>query len=288
MSQVTKDCSRPRDIKNDRVKICSAENSACCRKDPFQFTATGIIGARRESMLTNELLLRSDISKSQTRGYTKSGGAGFAGDAGTYGARNVRRDGGVAAAIGQWRSGKLSSPRQRVQDKDFVAMNRAAAISGIATQEENRQFRLRNDIRIPAERDRMCLGAPFEMDPCVTYGHPPKISDPIGLIVEHRYQDEWFSNRVNRKDRCDLERRLLAANRLPEVNLNRAYHMKAYQIPVRSGDLWKMPKFSRNSEPHLSTFADEKTKREAMLAASYDGITRRGCNNVGAYTQAQK
>ena len=125
-----------------KVKICGPRDTVCYRKDPFEYTTTGVLGARRDTMLTNSLLQRDQLGKSLPRGYTCYPGQQF-----LYGTRNFRKDGGMPGAICNWQVGKPSKGPKVVMEKDFISLNKGASMTGAATNYEYSSFRAQHDWR---------------------------------------------------------------------------------------------------------------------------------------------
>lgn len=236
-------------------------------------------------MLQNELILRNELARPVNRGYVCYPGYSF-----TYGIPNIRKDGGVAEAIGSWRVGKKSSGGRKtiLPPRDFLSLNKAAVMGGLITNEEHHQFRVTHDWRQPKIAEDSCRGAPLSFPDGMVFGKPTRPSTPINELIEHRYQDRWI------KQHSKLGRNQIFVRNTQELHKaklqskeTRASLLRVYQIPVLDPPLWQLPKFSQTARPHLETFRSAKAKDAAFESNDFDRTSRRGVKHTGVYEQAK-
>ncbi|KAI0227157.1 Cilia- and flagella-associated protein 77 [Lamellibrachia satsuma] len=211
-------------------------------RDPFVNTATGVLGDRRETMLLNELILRNELARPVNRGYVCYPGYSF-----TYGMPNIRRDGGVAEAIGSWRMGKKSLPRKSsIPPRDFLSLNKAAVMGGLITNEEHHQFRATHNWLQPNTDDMNCRPPPIAFPEGMVFGKPTRPSTPINELIEHRYQDRWIKQHTNSANRRIFVRNTQELHKAKlQSKETRASQLRVFQIPVVNPPLWQLPKFSQ-------------------------------------------
>jgi len=260
--------------------------------EPFEYTATGVLGDKRDTMLQNQLLLRNELGRPMRRGYTA-----YPGDTFRYGRPNAVKDGGAAEALTQplafsnlAGSGGLYFHRKKEAGKeperDFMALNRSAVQAGLTKAPEYYQFRATHDIRRKVQPEDGNNGKlTRRIPPTQVYGISTRPSTPIHDLLEHKYQDRWLGDRrsaeLTKKQKAETQR--LTPGKVYET---RASMLRNYQVPVQSAPLWQMPKFSNCARPHLETFRTSQAKDDAFKGHQSDRIARKGVIGQGIYEPA--
>lgn len=256
--------------------------------ESFGYTATGPLGDKRETMLENQLLLRSELGRPMKRGYTEFPGITF-----RYGKPNAIKDGGAAEALSGWPGSgglffhrKKESGREAQPDRDFMALNRSAVQAGLTTAPEQYQFRATHDIRRKVQSEGEKKKITRRIPPSMVFGIPTRPSTPIHDLLEHKYQDRWVTERqsleLSRRQKTESQR--LTPGKVYET---RASLLRVHQVPVDSPPLWQLPKFAQKSRPHLETFRGEPVKELAFKHHKSDCISRKGVIGQGVYEQAK-
>ncbi|XP_066568746.1 cilia- and flagella-associated protein 77 [Amia ocellicauda] len=235
------------------------------------------VGVVRDSMLANPLLIRSELGRIRSRGYS------LPGPEFVYGQTNPIRDGGVPEALSHWRSvAPAAQPDWGTQQmgKDFVSLNREAVKSGLVTAQEHSQYRATHHIPCrppvpPGSRLR-----PLRSPPDITFGVSTRPSTPIFDLLEHKYAQRWLEEQQSAQ-RVSLERRHKKAQ-LGKVYETRTSLLRQRQPSPESAPLWKLPRFQRVG-PHLDTFRDPEARRKAVSAHFSDTVARRGQLGQGVY-----
>lgn len=256
------------------------------RREPFQYTATGVLGDKRDTMLENQLLLRGELGRPMKRGYTEYPGISF-----RYGRPSGIKDGGAAQALGSWTENDLYFNRKLEgkdikQQRDFMALNRAAVQAGLTTAQENYQFRATNVLHLKVKDEGERQKSTRRIPPDTVFGTATRPSTPIHDLLEHKYQDRWLMERRNAelamRQKNDKQRG--APGKVCET---RASQLRVYQVAVEGAPLWQMPKFNKKAKPQLETFRGDKAKQEAFKHHQSDCIARRGAVGQGVYEQAK-
>ncbi|KAL8618411.1 hypothetical protein ACOMHN_050179 [Nucella lapillus] len=266
--------------------------TAAVSQGPFTYTAPGDLGLQRETMLSNELLLRNKVGQPKTRGFYLPGRA-F-----TYGRPNDRRDFTAADALRGWGGGSSSLPFDRPQkqpDRDFLALNRSAVSAGLVTAKENFEYRATHDIRRkPSATDACKNSRTRRLPPSMVYGLPTRPSTPIYDILEHKFQDKWISQQRNqdmeKRQRETLGSRFSSASSKKnplKVYDTRATLLRTFQNPVGDKALWQLPRFTKSAKPHLQTFRSSQAKDDAFKNFELDRISRKGVLGQGVYEPAR-
>jgi len=263
--------------------------AAAVALDPFEYTATGILGEKRETMLQNQLLLRNELGKPMHRGY-----GGYPGEVFRYGRPCFIKEGGAAEAMRGWTNNNLSVCQTSTgadgangrTERDFMALNRAAVVAGLTNAAENYQFRATHDVRrkVQAEQGRKSMSR--RLPPTMVFGISTRPSTPVHDLLEHRYQDAWLEERrgAELSKRHSQETKKLAPGKVYET---RACQLRAHQVPVEAAPLWQLPRFTQSAKPHLETFRREGDKNAAVTSHQSDGIARRGVFGHGVYEVAK-
>ncbi|XP_059155494.1 cilia- and flagella-associated protein 77-like isoform X2 [Physella acuta] len=263
---------------------------------PFAYTATGLLGDQRPSMLQNELHLRNKVGQVKSRGYHLPV-KGF-----TYGLPNDRRQNTAAdatwnisdnsmnsdAALRGWSGTYLpkggATRTKAASERDFMGLNRAAASDGLVKAEEYADYRATHDIRrLPFDKKEMAgKMRSRRLPPTMVFGIQSRPSTPIFDLIEHKYQDRWLKERHSH----------LSANRSAEskgprshgiVYETRASLLRHYQNPVDPPPLWQLPRFTKSAKPKIESFRTETQKSSAFLHMETDRIARQGDFGTGVY-----
>lgn len=252
--------------------------------DPYEHTATGILGNKRDTMLHNELILRGELGKPMTRGYTS-----YPGETVRYGRPNISIDGGASEALRGWSTGIYFPQGGKdggAAERDFMALNRAAVLAGLTTASEQYQYRATHDIRRSLNKEEGNKSKTRRLPATMVYGVSTRPSTPIHDLLEHRYQDKWLQE--HRTSNLSASQSAIAN----KLGTGKFYHTRAsllrnYQVPVQEPALWQMPKFTKNALPHLETFRSAPARVAALKHYQSDCISRRGVQGHGIYEQAK-
>lgn len=256
-------------------------------ESPFTHTAAGDLGCQRETMLSNELLLRTELGKTKRRGYAQPG---FPNEGFVYGRPNEARYGGATDALHGWPSTLSSTTlpfhrREKKSDRDFMALNKAAVQTGLVTAQENYEFRATHDVRKRASGDDDTKVRTRRVPPTMVFGISTRPSTPIFDLLEHKYQDKWLQQRRQQEL---AKRQEESKRRNPNaVYETRASLLRTYQNPVDPAPLWQLPKFTKSAKPSLQTFRSENARRSAYANFETDKISRRGNMGHGVYESAK-
>ncbi|XP_076455137.1 cilia- and flagella-associated protein 77-like isoform X2 [Babylonia areolata] len=257
--------------------------TAAAPSGPFTYTAPGDLGVHRETMLSNELLLRDKVGQPKTRGFYLPG-RGF-----TYGRPNDRRDLTAADALRGWGGGSSSLPFDRPQkqpDRDFMALNRSAVSAGLVTAKENFDFRATHDIRRkPSATETGKKSRTRRLPPSMVFGLPTRPSTPIYDLLEHKFQDKWISQQRSQ----EFEKRQKETQQKNQMKVydTRATLLRTFQNPVDDKSLWQLPRFTKSAKPHLQTFRSSKAKEDAFKNFELDRVSRKGVLGQGVYESAK-
>lgn len=270
----------------------------------FEYTATGLSGEQRNTMLANELHLRSELGKSRRRGHVFYPGPSFA-----YGTSYPPKDIGVAESL-RWNTGPTSgsgavkslsfhdSDKGRATNpRDFIRLNRAAIDAGLVTSREQSDYRAKNDMRqIPKNKNAGGKGSIRDrgVGPRgdVVYGRPVRPSTPIHELIGHKFQDEWLDRQRNIQ--------LARAEKAQVKKLPRGTYRENHTSQLRSSCLltakyeeplaalprsppWTISRFSKSAQSHLSTFRSQEAKDKAFECHSSDRAARQGIHGNGIY-----
>ncbi|XP_025111802.1 cilia- and flagella-associated protein 77-like isoform X2 [Pomacea canaliculata] len=257
---------------------------------PFTHTAPGDLGAHRETMLENELLLRNKLALPKSRAFSLPG-AGF-----TYGRPNEKRvytagDGDLMVlpcvpALRGWYGyvNDLPSRARRIPDRDFKTLNQCALSAGLVTTNEHFDYRANHDIRCKP-KDQIKKGY-RRFPPWMVFGMPSRPSTPIFEILEHKFQDKWITQRFNQ---LAMRRREEEHKKKNCMGYNtRAAKLRTFQNPVDEQAPWQMPRFAKSAMPHLETFRNSKAKKDAFENFDLDRVSRKGTLGQGVYEEAKK
>lgn len=255
---------------------------------PYTYTATGFLGDKRETMLENQLLLRSELGRPMKRGYSMYPGEVF-----TYGRPNEAKDGGASEALSGWPGSglyfhrKKDSGKDSMPDRDFMALNKASVNQGLTTAPEYYQYRATHDIRRKVQTDEGKKKTTKRIPPTRVFGISTRPSTPIHDLLEHKYQDLWLTDRRS-TELAKMQKDETMKAKPGKVYQTRASQLRIHQVPVEQSPLWKLPRFSRTALPHLETFrGDSAVKDKAFKHHKSDCISRKGFFGHGVYEQAK-
>ncbi|XP_062572925.1 cilia- and flagella-associated protein 77-like [Saccostrea cucullata] len=163
-------------------------------QNPFHCTAAGELGAHRETMLNNELLLRTELGKPKRRGY------GTLGEDFIFGRPNEARHGGADDALHGWPRNLSTTTlpfarKDKKAERDFMALNKAAVQNGLVTAGENYEFRATHDVRRKTAGSENTRLRTRRIPPTMVFGISTRPSTPIFDLLEHKYQDKWLQQR---------------------------------------------------------------------------------------------
>lgn len=253
---------------------------------PYDYTATGILGDQRNSMLVNELHLRDQVGNVKTRGFDLPS-RGFA-----YGLPHDRRDWTAANALRGWTGTHLikggATKSNSATERDFMNLNKAAIAAGLVRAPENSDYRATHDIRrLPFDKKEMSAKMRTRrLPPTMVFGIPSRPSTPIFDLLEHKYQDKWIKDKahqVNSKRSADVK----GSRGTGMIYETRASLLRTYQNPVEPAPLWQLPRFTKSAKPHLQTFRTNRAKDSAFKNLETDQICRQGDFGTGIYEPAQ-
>jgi len=256
-------------------------------RDPFEFSATGVLGDKRDTMLQNQLLLRNELGKPMRRGY-----GGYPGEVFRYGRPCAVKEGGAAEAMRGWTNNNLYVQRKGGSadapktERDFMALNRAAVVAGLTNASENYQFRATHDVRRKLQSEQGKQNMSRRLPPTMVFGISTRPSTPVHDLLEHRYQDQWLSERrgIEMAKRQKEETKKLTPGKVYET---RASLLRIHQVPVEPAPLWQLPRFSKSAKPHLETFRSDPSKQAGFDMHQTDCISRKGTFGHGVYEQAR-
>ncbi|XP_043576271.1 cilia- and flagella-associated protein 77 [Chiloscyllium plagiosum] len=229
------------------------------------------VGEIRDSMLTNPLLIKSELGKG------KRSGNALPGPSHVYGTIERVYDGGVPAAIGHWHTMK---PRKQETlhklRRDFAALNKAAIKAGLITPREIYQFRATHDIGVLGKKVEKKEG----MLPEITFGMPVRPSTPMFDLLENKFQKEWMDEQKAR-DRIRQKKKTHQVTLVKNYQTRAAVLSKA--VPKVDPAPIVHPKRYQKIGPHLDTFRSMKARRAALEANWLDSAARSGPHGHGVY-----
>ncbi|XP_071947406.1 cilia- and flagella-associated protein 77-like isoform X2 [Antedon mediterranea] len=225
----------------------------------------------------------SELGKSLKRGFT------LPSEEFTFGRANQSKDGGAAEAITGWTPLASIPPgkgrKEKKQERDFIALNKACVGVGLITAQEHFQYRATHDVRRQASEEEKNKTKIKRIPATVTFGVPTRPSTPVFDLIEHKYQDRWLQERRKTElaKRERVEEKETAQKGIYET---RASSLRKYCPPVDAPPLWHMSRF-REVLPHLETFRSIKTKDRSFKHHAYDCTARTGVFGHGIYESAK-
>ncbi|XP_069120955.1 cilia- and flagella-associated protein 77-like isoform X2 [Argopecten irradians] len=270
-------------------------------QNPFAYTAAGELGKNRDTMLGNELLLRTQLGRPKRRGYSSAPSENF-----VYGRPLEPRQGGADDALHGWPPMKPNlntttlpfSRKEKKTDRDFMVLNKAAVQAGLVTAPENYKFRATHDVRRKTAGDENTRSRTRRIPPTMVFGISTRPSTPIFDLLEHKYQDKWLMSRrqmelTKRQEESKSEpARSAGYSSTQRRNPNTVYETRAsllrtYQNPVDDAPLWQLPKFKNNAKASLQTFRSENARKQGYEHFESDQISRKGQLGHGVFESAK-
>ncbi|XP_013063876.2 cilia- and flagella-associated protein 77-like isoform X1 [Biomphalaria glabrata] len=273
---------------------------------PFNYTATGVLGDQRNSMLQNELHLRDKVGHIKSRGYQ------LPMQSFVYGLPNEKREYSAADALASWKLSHYSlnsdpalrgwtgnylpkggaSKTKAASERDFMTMNKAAVADGLVTTEETNDYRATHDIRRSPWNRKELSGKmrSRRLPPTMVFGIPSRPSTPIYEVIEHKYQDQWMKERQNllsNKRAEEVKRRVMSAPVAGRSNgivyETRASLLRTYQNPVDPAPLWQLPRFTKSAKAQIQSFRTNVDKSASFNYLKTDRVGRQGDFGIGIY-----
>ncbi|XP_021369561.1 cilia- and flagella-associated protein 77-like isoform X3 [Mizuhopecten yessoensis] len=269
-------------------------------QNPFAYTATGELGENRDTMLSNELLLRTQLGRPKRRGYSSAPPDHF-----VYGRPLEPRLGGADDALHGWPPMRPNmatttlpfSRKEKKTDRDFMVLNKAAVQAGLVTSSENYKFRATHDVRRKTAGDENTRSRTRRIPPTMVFGISTRPSTPIFDLLEHKYQDKWLMSRrqmelTKRQEESKRKEHFKMLKLKQRRNPNTVYETRAsllrtYQNPVDEAPLWQLPKFKKNAKPSLQTFRSDPARVSGYEHFESDQISRKGKLGHGVYESAK-
>jgi len=252
----------------------------------FDYTATGVLGEQRNSMLLNELHLRDQVGSVKTRGFDLPNSAFI------YGLPYDRRNGTAANALRGWTGTALprggACKTAATSQRDFLALNRAAINAGLVKAPDNSDYRATHDIRrLPFDKKEMSNKMRTRrLPPTMVFGVPSRPSTPIFDLLEHKYQDRWIKDK-SKELQAKKSAEIKASRGTGMIYETRASLLRTYQNPVEPAPLWQLPRFTKSAKPHIQSFRTNRSKADAFKYQETDQIARQGDHGTGIYQAAQ-
>ncbi|XP_033725013.1 cilia- and flagella-associated protein 77-like isoform X2 [Pecten maximus] len=268
--------------------------------NPFAYTATGELGENRDTMLSNELLLRTQLGRPKRRGYSSAPAEHF-----VYGRPLEPRQGGADDALHGWppmnplaATTLPFSRKEKKTDRDFMVLNKAAVQAGLVTASENYKFRATHDVRRKTAGDENTRSRTRRIPPTMVFGISTRPSTPIFDLLEHKYQDKWLMSRrqmeltKRQEESKSASTRSAGFSSTQRRNPNTVYETRAsllrtYQNPVDEAPLWQLPKFKKNARASLQTFRSEGVRKQGYEHFESDQISRKGQLGHGVFESAK-
>jgi len=219
------------------------------------------LGPIRDSYHFNDLIINQNprLGQPVRRGFELPKSKTF-----VYGKKNFFVDGGVAKAmvhddnILKVKKSKMEPAMAR----DFIALNKAGVQSGITTVKDQKQYRMRHDIRVKDEPVSY-FGKPLVLPPDYTCGHSNRPSTPVKELLKFKFQEKWIDDKLKAQDaftKFESQQTHLKTGQAFENRssvLRKNLIPKEYHFPTglkkQGTEYWKMQKFNK-SGPKVSTF----------------------------------
>ncbi|XP_070582073.1 cilia- and flagella-associated protein 77-like [Ptychodera flava] len=241
------------------------------------------LGTQRDTMYDNPLLTKPQLGVALKRGFTLPS-AQF-----TYGRPNASKDGGAAEAVSGW-TGLSSLPilrKEKKQDRDFIALNKAAVNAGLVSAPEQYQYRATHDVRRRVSEEEKNKVRTRRIPASMTFGVSTRPSTPVFDLIENKYQDRWLQERRKTElaKREKIQQKTLTNKGIYET---RTSLLRKYAPPIDPPPLWQLPRFHRgkSASAHLETYRSPSTKDVAFKHHATDSTSRRGVFGHGIYEPA--
>jgi hypothetical protein len=237
--------------------MCAAATVSTLPATSFEFTATGVLGQQRNTMLMNELHLRDELGRSKKRGY-----AAYPGNSYRYGKANPNVNNGVADAL-KWNSGGNES---RANYEFFSADELVPSGEETIFEQNKHKSDPNNNTHIKSTKAKQSAVKNKPL-PDIAYGQTGRPSTPIQQLLEYKFQDDW----LKRQRAMQLARAKDAqVKKLPPGAYRENYTSQlrsATNLPLLSQQqrpLWQMPKFTKSATANLDTFRSPSARDRAL------------------------
>ncbi|BFY99689.1 hypothetical protein BsWGS_02729 [Bradybaena similaris] len=252
-------------------------------RDPFNNTATGFLGVRRKSMLSNPLLVKHKLG-TPFRCCRKLPCDDF-----IYGSLPARSSSAVLALHG-WnddRDPQIRNDRTKHRSRftNFLALNRAAISAGICGHDDWRDFRNTHRVRYSrledSEHERR--PPPLALDPEATFGKLTSYVTTAAEIMSGQEQKDW----LRYVKTCNSNKQP-SINKLNPWRENHACTLRMFKKPtgLKLDIPWHLPKIEQKAKPHLSTFRKMADEISAHNSNNYEKVGRDGMFGQGIPTKA--
>jgi len=245
-----------------------------------------ILGSQRNEL--NPLLAKPPLGRPLTRCYTNPFNPSE-----TFGQSYNFIDGGVPAALNHFTKSVQKPHKQQGYQKDFIALNRDAAVAGLVSADQQTEYRTTHEVLrsrpiCRSAKDNRTLKNPKKMAPdFMTFGVPTRPSTPVYDLIENRYQDRWIqairNAEIVQREQEKQARKLVNSGQIHDT---RTSLMRKHIVKIDDPKLWQMPKWSK-VQPCLDTFPTLSSKTRSSKHAAIDNIGRQGRHTHGAYIQAR-
>jgi len=139
---------------------------------------------------TNTLLVRPQLGKVKATTYD------LPGDEFVYGRSEKVLEAGAAGSVNNWQEHRPNAAA--IPNRDFVRLNKYAAVNGVTTSKETADFRAVNDIRQPPANLSAPTNAYFP-PPDTTFGKASPASDHFMKLLQNDHQRKWIVSQRNKK-----------------------------------------------------------------------------------------
>lgn len=138
---------------------------------------------------TNHLLVYPQLGKVKPTTYSLPGGD-F-----TYGWTDSNDEEGAGQVVGSWKSHKAAP--EALEGRDFVRLNKYAAINGATTAKNVATYRRANDIRVGqgsiSGNGTRGQPQPYFPNADTIFGRPSPACAPIADVLNNSYQRKWIA-----------------------------------------------------------------------------------------------
>jgi len=231
--------------------------------DPFNTTATGYLGRRRGSMLSNVLLDRAPVGRRKQCSLLPPIPEDF-----IYGQTTVMSLPMSDAICHQSAQERAKTPEKVVPD--FLSLHRAAVTSGVTSAGQLRDFRNTHEFKLKLKesdfrRRADSEGAGLLPDASHTYGHRYSYQSTAAEVMSTKEQKDWIHCvKACRQEECEAKTRERKSRR-QSTNTSELRRMANVPKVLDQAPLWRLPKFERKARPNICTFRSEATLKAAHI-----------------------
>lgn len=173
------------------------------------------------SKKNNTLLFRNPLGRARKSAY-KLPKSDF-----VYGKTEYGDDEGAREVIQSWQNASLQA--QAAPGRDFVRLNKNAAVSGATTAKKFTDYRKSNDVRmrvkhIPTGRTKYSAPAGIA-NSGHTFGIKSKKSEGIGGLITNAFQRKWILDQRQRTHKVQKKKK--EANQSFHTKASRGHHKKS-------------------------------------------------------------